>query len=192
MNISQTLFYLYSILAIISAIMVIAAINPIHSILFLILVFINASALLILLEVEFLAITFIIVYVGAIAVLFLFVVMMLNIKIVISNLSLLRYMPIGAIITILFLLEIILIFNYDFIPLFNINNINDFNIIEWTSKIEYITNIEAMGQLIYTYYYDLFIISGLILLVAMNGAIVLTLHINNNIKRQQVFFQIYS
>jgi NADH-quinone oxidoreductase subunit J len=192
MNISQIIFYLYSTLAIISAIMVIAAINPIHSVLFLILVFINASALLILLEVEFLAITFIIVYVGAIAVLFLFVVMMLNIKIVVSNLSLLRYIPIGGIITIIFLLELVLIFNYDFAPLFNINNINDFNIIEWTSEIEYITNIEAMGQLIYTYYYDLFLISGLVLLVAMNGAIVLTLHINNNVKRQQVFFQVYN
>jgi NADH-quinone oxidoreductase subunit J len=188
MNISEIIYYIYSTIAIISAIMVIAAINPIHSILFLILVFINSSALLILLEVEFLAITFIIVYVGAIAVLFLFVVMMLNIKITISNLNLLRYIPIGGIITLIFLLEIILIMNYEFIPVFTNNNVN---IIEWVSEIKYITNIEAIGMLIYTYYYDLFLISGFILLVAMNGAIVLTLHINNNIKRQQVFFQLY-
>jgi NADH-quinone oxidoreductase subunit J len=171
--------------------MVIVAINPIHSVLFLILVFINASTLLILLEVEFLAITLIIVYVGAIAVLFLFVVMMLNIKIIVSNTNLLRYIPIGGIMVFIFLTELILIYNNDFIAFYNINNINDINIIEWTNNINYITNIEALGNIIYTYYYDLFLISGFILLVAMNGAIVLTLHINNKIKRQQVFYQVY-
>lgn len=189
---SEILFYLYSTLAIVSAIMVIAATNPIHSILFLILVFINVSGLLILLEVEFLAISLIIIYVGAIAVLFLFVVMMLNIKIVVSNLSLLRYIPIGGVIALIFLLELFICFNHDFISVFTINEVNTINITEWTSEIKSLTNIESLGMLIYTYYYDLFLISGFILLLAMNGAIVLTLHINNNIKRQQVFFQVYN
>lgn len=189
---SEILFYFYSILTIVSAIMVIAVTNPIHSILFLILVFINVSGLLILLEVEFLAITLIIVYVGAIAVLFLSVIMMLNIKIVVSNLNLLHYIPIGGIITIIFLLEMIICFNNDFISIFNLNNINDFDFIQWTNELKHMTNIESIGILIYTHYYDLFIISGFILLLAMNGAIVLTLHINDNIKRQQIFFQIYS
>lgn len=118
--------------------------------------------------------------------------MMLNIKIVVSNLNLLHYIPIGGIITIIFLFEIIICFNKDFISIFNLHNINDFSFIEWTNQLQYLTNIESIGMLIYTYYFDLFIISGFILLLAMNGAIVLTLHINNNIKRQQIFFQVYN
>lgn len=188
---TNTIFYIYSTLAVISAIMVIIAINPIHSVLFLIFVFVNAAALLILLEVEFLAITFIIVYVGAILVLFLFVVMMLNIKIVVSNVNLLRYIPIGGIIAIIFLIEGFLVMNYNFSSIQDIG-VSGIDSIEWISQMNSVTNIEALGNIIYTYYFDLFIISGYILLVAMNGAIVLTLHINNNIKRQQVFFQLYN
>jgi len=191
MEMTIIIFYFYAILAIISAIMVVAAINPIHSVLFLILVFLNSAALLILLEVDFLAITFIIVYVGAIAVLFLFVVMMLNIKVILSNINLLRYLPIGAIIVLLFLFEIFIVINYDLVPMLNDSIQQSLNNIEWTNEINSLTNIQAIGMVIYTQYYDLFIISGFVLLVAMIGAIVLTLNINQNIKRQQVFQQLY-
>jgi len=190
MNFTSIIFYFYFILAIFSAIMVIASLNPIHSVLFLILVFINISALLILLEAEFLAITLIIVYVGAIAVLFLFVVMMLNIKIVITNMTILRYLPIGGIIAIIFLFEVLLIYNK--LPSNITENIINPNLlfINWDNNM--ITNIQSIGNLIYVYYYDLFLISGLILLVAMIGAIVLTMHINYNVKKQQVFLQLYN
>ena len=108
-NFESMLFFLFSSIALIASIMVINAKNPVHSVLFLILVFCNSAGLFILLGVEFLAITFIIVYVGAIAILFLFVVMMLNIKLVELNENMLRYLPIGALIGLIFLFEIFLV-----------------------------------------------------------------------------------
>lgn len=110
------LFYLFSILTILSGIMVIRSKNPIHSVLFLILVFCNVSGLLILLGLDFFAMVFLVVYVGAIAVLFLFVVMMLNIKLVEINENILRYLPIGGLIGLIFLFEIFLIIDNDLIP----------------------------------------------------------------------------
>lgn len=188
MNITNYIFNIYAILIILSSLMVIVSINPIHSVLFLILVFFNASALLILLEVEFLAMIFLIIYVGAIAVLFLFVVMMLNIKIIISNVNILKYLPIGGIIAFIFLIEMILFLNYDFIVAEGTNSIT---YIEWSRQLSHLTNLESIGKLMYTYYYDLFLISGFILLVAMNGAIVLTLHLNTEVKKQNIFNQVY-
>nr|YP_009118097.1 NADH dehydrogenase subunit 6 [Malawimonas californiana]AJF22867.1 NADH dehydrogenase subunit 6 [Malawimonas californiana] len=196
MNNSLIIFYIHSLLIILSATLVIVSINPIHSVLFLVLVFLNSSALLILIEAEFLAITLIIVYVGAIAVLFLFVVMMLNIKVIVSNITILRYLPIGGIIGIIFLLQVLLIYNKATILNENINleyiqQIYHYNqVINWDNNL--MTNIQIIGQYLYVYYYDLFLISGLVLLVAMIGAIVLTMHINYNIKKQQVFLQLYN
>jgi NADH:ubiquinone oxidoreductase subunit 6 (subunit J) len=112
-----SLFYLFSTLTILSGIMVIRAKNPVHSVLFLILVFCNVSGLLILLGLDFFAMVFLVVYVGAIAVLFLFVVMMLNIKLVEINENILRYLPIGGLIGIIFLFEIFLIIDSDLIPI---------------------------------------------------------------------------
>ena len=109
MTFELALFYFFSGIALFSAIMVISARNPVHSVLFLILVFCNSAGLLILLEAEFLALLFIVVYVGAIAVLFLFVVMMLNVKISEVQDEVLQYLPIGGLIGIVFLLEIFLI-----------------------------------------------------------------------------------
>ena len=100
MNIEILLFYIFSSIAIVSSLMLISARNPVHSVLFLVLVFCNAAGLLILLETEFLAMLFLVVYVGAIAVLFLFVVMMLNVRVTELNQSLLRYIPIGGLILI--------------------------------------------------------------------------------------------
>ena len=111
------LFYIFSSFSIVSGIMVIQARNPVHSVLFLILVFFNSAALLLLLGLDFFALIFLVVYVGAIAVLFLFVVMMLNIKLAEINEKRLRYLPIGGVLGFLFLLEIFLIVDNDLIPL---------------------------------------------------------------------------
>ena len=111
------LFYLFSSVAILSGIMVIRARNPVHSVLFLIFVFCNVAGLLILLGLDFFAMIFLVVYVGAIAVLFLFVVMMLNIKLVEINENILRYLPIGGLIGLIFLFEIFLIVDSDLIPI---------------------------------------------------------------------------
>ena len=189
------LFYLFSSLALISGVMVIQARNPVHSVLFLILVFFNAAGLLVLLGLDFFAMIFLVVYVGAIAVLFLFVVMMLNIKIAEINEKRLRYLPIGGVLGILFLLEVILIVDNDLIPLLfydNIQALSEFknlHFIDWSNSIQTSTNIQAVGNLIYTYYFYFFLVASLILLVAMIGAIVLTMQKGIRIKRQQVFLQ---
>lgn len=226
------LFYLFSSIALISGVMVITARNPVHSVLFLILVFCNAAGLLILLELDFFAMIFLVVYVGAIAVLFLFVVMMLNIKLSEVNENILRYLPIGGLIGILFLFEILIVVDNDFIPVLSVESFPSsissievfiykirgifstspseyskdllnllsysqntqswsplYEYIEWTTKIESITNIEALGQLIYTYYFYYFIVSSFILLIAMIGAIVLTMHKGVFVRRQEVYEQ---
>jgi NADH:ubiquinone oxidoreductase subunit 6 (subunit J) len=182
------LFYLFSSIALIASIMVINAKNPVHSVLFLILVFCNSAALFILLGVEFLAITFIIVYVGAIAILFLFVVMMLNIKLVELNENMLRYLPIGALIGLIFLFEIFLVIDNNLISLNYVLDQNNLNTV-WDNKIISYTNIELIGNALYTNYFYLVLVSGMILLLAMIGAIILTLYLQTNVKRQDVFKQ---
>ena len=192
------LFYLFSSLALLSGIMVIQARNPVHSVLFLILVFFNAAGLLILLGLDFFAMIFLVVYVGAIAVLFLFVVMMLNIKLAEINEKKLRYLPIGGLLGILFLFEMFLIVDNDLIPLLSNNTVTNKQTItqiysldftDWCVILETVTNINAVGTLIYTYYFYFFLIASLILLVAMIGAIVLTMHKGVHVKRQEVFEQ---
>jgi NADH-ubiquinone oxidoreductase chain 6 len=131
-----------------------------------------------------------VVYVGAIAVLFLFVVMMLNIKIAEIHENVLRYLPVGGIIGLIFLLEIFLIVDNDYIPLFEPpfgTKILTYTV--YAGKIQSWTNIESVGNLLYTTYFILFLISSLILLVAMIGAIVLTMHKTAQVKRQDVFQQ---
>jgi len=189
------LFYLFSSLALISGVMVIQARNPVHSVLFLILVFFNAAGLLVLLGLDFFAMIFLVVYVGAIAVLFLFVVMMLNIKLAEINEKRLRYLPIGGVLGILFLLEVILIVDNDLIPLLFYDNpqaVSEFknlHFLDWSNSIQTSTNIQAVGNLVYTYYFYFFLLASIILLVAMIGAIVLTMQKGIRIKRQQVFLQ---
>jgi NADH:ubiquinone oxidoreductase subunit 6 (subunit J) len=178
-----------------SGIMVIQARNPVHSVLFLILVFFNAAGLLILLGLDFFAMVFLVVYVGAIAVLFLFVVMMLNIKIAEINEKKLRYLPIGGLLGLLFLFEVLLIVDNDLIPLIILDNTEKIQkyqevfFTNWMSKMETLTNIQAVGNIIYTYYFYFFLMASIILLVAMIGAIVLTMQKGVRIKRQQVFLQ---
>lgn len=189
------LFYIFSSITLISGVMVIQARNPVHSVLFLILVFFNAAGLLVLLGLDFFAMIFLVVYVGAIAVLFLFVVMMLNIKIAEINEKRLRYLPIGGVLGILFLFEVLLIVDNDLIPLLFYDNAQaisenqNLNFANWINNVETITNIQAVGNLVYTYYFYFFLMASLILLVAMIGAIVLTMQKGIRIKRQQVFLQ---
>ena len=182
------LFFIFSSLAIISGLMVIRSENPVHSVLFLILVFFNTSGLLLLLEVEFLAMLFIIVYVGAIAVLFLFVVMMLNIKVTQNSGELFQYLPIGGLIGGIFLLEIFIVVRGDFVPLLSSDAIGGY--LDWSTKVAQITNIEVIGQIMYTHYFTWFLIAGFILLVSMIGAIVLTMQVQTNVRRQQIFQQV--
>lgn len=202
MNIEVLLFYILGSLALVSGGLVVSARNPIHSILFLVLVFCNSAGLLLLLETEFLAMIFLVVYVGAIAVLFLFVVMMLNIRITELKESVFRYIPIGGLVLIVFFLEIIFLINGDLVPFFSYTNLSlesqnfllqeELNLTLWTNNINPVTNIEAIGELLYTYYFYCFLMASFILLVAMIGAILLTMRKQFNVRRQEVFDQVFN
>nr|AGH24358.1 NADH dehydrogenase subunit 6 [Reclinomonas americana ATCC 50283] len=186
----EILFYFFSFLALSSATFVIASSNSIHSVLFLVLVFCTTSALLILIEAEFIAMVFIMVYVGAIAVLFLFVVMMLNVRLVQFNTSMLKYLPLGGVIGLIFLLELFLIIDSDLIPLFGLNIEQNTTVFQWADKINAVTNVEAIGKILYTHYFYLFLVAGMILLVAMIGAIVLTMYKRVGVRRQDITEQL--
>ena len=202
----DTLFYLFSSLTLLSAIMVIQSRNPVHSVLFLILVFLNSAGLLLLLGLDFFAMLFLVVYVGAIAVLFLFVVMMLNVKSAEISEKRLRYLPVGGLLGLLFLVEIVYIVDNDLIversnlsalfidqhsggqtSFYNSDHIP--STIQWYQLVEPYSNIESIGMVMYTYYLLFFLLASLILLVAMIGAILLTMHKAVSTKRQQVFQQ---
>lgn len=194
MLVSEIIYWIFGIGAIISGLMVISSTNPMHSVFALVLTFVNASVLLLLLGIEFLAILFLIVYVGAIAILFLFVVMMLNIKLVEIRDNATRYVPVGFLIGLIFLFEILIIVDKEIVSSPNqefsvfldpTGSINDLSGLIYNS-----TNVQLLGQLLYTEYYLLFIIASLILLVAMIGAIVLTLYHEEEVKRQDIFAQI--
>lgn len=173
------LFYSFSSLLIISAIMVISLRNPVHSVLSLIFAFFNAAGLFLLLGAEYIAMTLIIVYVGAVAVLFLFVVMMLNISITKLKHELAKFLPLGFTIAALFIYEIYIVTVKDF------GNANKEGGTENT-----LTNTEMLGRVIYTDYLFVFQSAGIILLVAMIGAIVLTLTHSQNVRRQDIKHQI--
>jgi NADH-quinone oxidoreductase subunit J len=182
------LFYLFGALCLSNSILVISAKNPIHSVFYLVLVFLNGAGLFILAGVEFLAIIFIIVYVGAIAILFLFIVMMLNIKLVELNENMLRYLPIGGLMAIIFFFEIFLLIDHDLTSLYYNGPSEDF-FIPWDIHLINFSNLEVLGLHVYTVYFILFWMAGYILLVALVGAIVLTLHLQLNVKSQDVFKQ---
>jgi NADH-quinone oxidoreductase subunit J len=183
------LFYLFGALTLLSAVMVISSRNPVHSVLFLILSFVGSSGLLILLEAEFMAMIFIVVYVGAIAVLFLFVVMMLNIKISEVIDEIYQYLPVGGLIGIIFLLEVFIIVDNDFVPLLSDGNMPS-AYVDWSGHIDNVTNLSSLGQVLYTHYALAFLMAGIILLVAMIGAIVLTMQIRTTVRRQHIFQQV--
>lgn len=178
-------FYLFACTAIASAIMVIFARNPVHSVLFLILTFVNAAGLFLLIGAEFLAMILIVVYVGAVAVLFLFVVMMLDIDIAKMREGLLVYLPIGAAIGAILLAEMTMVFGVWVISPDALKSA-----ISPISTAGGITNTEAIGLLLYTKYIYFFQAAGMVLLVAMIGAIVLTLRHKPNVKRQNIADQV--
>ena len=183
MIVSAIFFYLYSAITIGSAAMVIGARNPVHSVLFLILAFVNAAGLFVLLGAEFLAMILIVVYVGAVAVLFLFVVMMLDVDFAELRQGFLNYLPVGGLIGVVLLAELLIVLG------------------GWAFAPEALTrpvapipaatsNTAAIGALLYTRYAYYFQAAGLVLLVAMVGAIVLTLRHRVGIKRQSAAEQV--
>ncbi|RIK97557.1 MAG: NADH-quinone oxidoreductase subunit J [Proteobacteria bacterium] len=172
-------FYLFAGVCIAAAVMVIASRNPVHSVLFLILTFFNAAALFVLLGAEFLALIVLVVYVGAVAVLFLFVVMMLDVDFAALRSGFLNYLPVGLLVAGIFLAELLLVGGGWIISPHAAKTI--------TAPIPGdITNTEAIGRVLYTRYIHYFQYSGLILLVAMVGAIVLTMRHRVNVKRQDI------
>jgi NADH-quinone oxidoreductase subunit J len=182
------LIYFFGGISLFAATIVILSRNPIHSVIFLILTFCSAACLLLLLGVEFLAIIFLVVYVGAIAVLFLFVVMLLQIKLSAIEDEFFNYLPIGRLIGGLFLLEAFFVLRQDFTPLINAK-INP-SYLQWESKVDNLTNLEILGQVLYTHYLLYFLLAGAVLLVALIAAIALTIIIQQESKRQLIFQQL--
>ena len=176
-------FYLFAAVLIGSAVMVIASRNPVHSVLFLILAFVNASGLFVLLGAEFLAMILIVVYVGAVAVLFLFVIMMLDVDFAELREGFMEYLPFGLVIGGIFLAELIAVaLGWAIGPTVSS---------AVTAPIPAdVSNTEAIGLVLYTRYIHYFQLSGLVLLVAMIGAIVLTLRHKAGIKRQDISVQV--
>ena len=182
----QTLaFYLFSAVTVFAAVMVISSKNPVHSVLFLILAFFNSAGLFVLLGAEFLAMILVVVYVGAVAVLFMFVVMMLDINIAELKQGFLQYLPLGGVVGLILLLELILALGG-----FIISSQSQSSIAAPRPNANEVTNTEAIGNLIYTNYIYFFQAAGLILLVAMIGAIVLTHRSRENVRKQNISDQI--
>ena len=175
-------FYLFSAVLIASAVMVVAARNPVHSVLFLILAFFNAAGLFVLLGAEFIAMLLVIVYVGAVAVLFLFVVMMLDVDFAELKRGSLQYLPFGALIGLILVAELMMAGS-----IWVIKPVAAGAVASATPKG--ITNTEALGRILYTDYVYYFQIAGLVLLVAMIGAIVLTLRVRPGVRRQVISVQ---
>jgi len=186
MSVAAAFFYLFSFVLVACAVMVIASRNPVHSVLFLILAFVNAAGLFLLIGAEFLALILVVVYVGAVAVLFLFVVMMLDVDFVELKQGFLQYLPIGLLVGAIFLAELVLVVG------------------AWatgpgvTSAAAPVApnasgdldNVRAIAAVLYTDYVYFFQAAGFVLLVAMIGAIVLTLHHKVGVKRQNISAQV--
>jgi NADH-quinone oxidoreductase subunit J len=185
MLIQALCFYLFAFVAIASGVMVVAARNPVHSVFFLILAFFNAAGLFVLMGAEFLAMILVIVYVGAVAVLFLFVVMMLDINFAELRQGFLQYLPIGALIGIILFVELI------FVGSLWATSTGITQAAAAPTPVGDVTNTQALGQLLYTRYVYAFQAAGIILLIAMIGAIVLTLRAREGVRRQSARTQIY-
>ena len=179
-------FYLFAAVTIVAGIMVISAKNPVHSVLFLILAFFSSAGLFVLLGAEFIGMILVIVYVGAVAVLFLFVVMMLDIDFIALREGFLEYLPIGALVGFILLGEIIMVVATKVVTPGSATGDGA----KPTPDLTEVTNTEALGQLIYTDYIYVFQGSGMILLVAMIGAIVLTHRKRAGVKKQVIADQV--
>ncbi len=178
-------FFIFSTVLIGSAVAVISVRNPVHAVLFLILTFFNAAGLFVMLGAEFIAMILVIVYVGAVAVLFLFVVMMLDINFAELRKGMLKHAPVGALVGLVLLVEFVWMYSsWNMHPETGTHTSQP--IPDHLEK----TNTHALGEVLYTHYVYLFQVSGLILLVAMIGAIALTLRTRQNVRRQDISSQI--
>jgi NADH-quinone oxidoreductase subunit J len=179
---SALFFYLFAGVCVASAVMVIASRNPVHSVLFLILAFVNASGLFVLMGAEFLAMLLIVVYVGAVAVLFLFVIMMLDVDFAQLRAGFIEYLPFGLLIGAVFLAELLLVAGtFALAP--------KVTAAAGAPIPSGVSNTEALGLVLYTKYIHYFQLASLVLLVAMIGAIVLTLRHRASVKRQDINVQ---
>ena len=178
-------FYCFAAVTVASAVMVISARNPVHSVLFLILAFFNAAGLFVLIGAEFIAMILVVVYVGAVAVLFLFVVMMLDIGFSQLREGFMQYLPIGGLIGLILFIELIMVAG-SWLLLPKMENVRAFP----SPPTEQLTNTHAIGEILYTNYIYIFQGAGLVLLVAMIGAIVLTLRTREGIKKQKISEQV--
>ncbi|MEL0107782.1 MAG: NADH-quinone oxidoreductase subunit J [Rhodospirillales bacterium] len=185
MIIQSLAFYLFATIAVASAVMVISARNPVHSVLFLILTFFNAGGLFVLLGAEFLAMILVVVYVGAVGVLFLFVVMMLDINFAELREGFLQYLPIGGLIGLILLIELLVV-----VGGWVISPVAAKKGAAPMPSPELLPNTHALGELIYTHYVYLFQAAGIILLIAMIGAIVLTFRRRDGVRRQRISDQL--
>jgi len=186
--VSGAAFYLFSTLVLAAGVMVIAARNPVHSVLFLILAFFNAAGLFLLLGAEFLAMILVVVYVGAVAVMFLFVVMMLNINFVTMREGFLQYLPVGGLVGLILLVELAFVAGgWAFAPEVAAAAGGASTLIARSGMM---TNTRALGDVLYTQYFYLFQTAGLVLLVAMIGAITLTHRSRPGVRRQNISRQV--
>ena len=185
MIIQALAFYLFAFVAVAAGVLVIASRNPVHSVLFLILAFFNSAGLFVLMGAEFLAMILVIVYVGAVAVLFLFVVMMLDINFVELRSGFAQYLPVGALVGLILLAELLVV-GGGWVVIPQAETVAAAPI----PPIDQVTNTEAIGRLIYTKYIYLFQAAGLVLLVAMVGAIVLTLRSRAGVRKQRISDQV--
>jgi NADH-quinone oxidoreductase subunit J len=185
MILASLFFYLFAGVCVASAFMVIASRNPVHSVLYLILAFVNAAGLFVLMGAEFLAMILVVVYVGAVAVLFLFVVMMLDVDFAELRQGFLAYLPFGALVGVVFLAELLLL-----IGAWVIGPGVPRAITTPILPLDQVSNTAAIGAVLYTRYVYYFQVAGIVLLIAMIGAIVLTLRHKKNVKRQSVADQV--
>ena len=177
-------FWVFSFITVSSAIMVISSVNPVHAVFFLILAFVNSAGLFVIMGADFLAMILLIVYVGAVAVLFLFVVMMLNVDLGTLKRSISKNLPIGLTVTGIIFLELFV----SYLIFINYSDSKIYNLV--VKNPENISNTKALGNVLYTEFFYLFQLSGLILLLAMLGAIILTLRSRSNVKKQIIEQQI--
>lgn len=178
-------FYCFAAVTVASGVMVISARNPVHSVLFLILAFFNAAGLFVLIGAEFIAMILVVVYVGAVAVLFLFVVMMLDIGFSQLREGFMQYLPIGGLIGLILFIELVMVAG-SWLLSPKMEKVRGFP----SPPLEQLTNTHAIGKILYTDYIYLFQGAGLVLLVAMIGAIVLTLRTREGVKKQKISQQV--
>ena len=186
MSVADFAFYVFAVVAVVAGLLVVTARNPVHSVLWLILTFLSAAGLFVLLGAEFLAMLLMIVYVGAVAVLFLFVVMMLDVDFAALKAEMARYFPLASLVGLVILMQLALLYG----AWHSADGAQALRLAA-TPDMGQVDNTRALGMLMFDQYFLIFQLAGLILLVAMIGAIVLTLRRRGNVKRQNALHQMW-